>query len=241
MPSPVRPNDICTLVPNPSDGACPSLKKIFFEIPTLLCDLVTYFFDSAGNPSDDFLADIGSSLMPPGSVIDFSGLSIPDGWLICNGQAVDRTTYATLFATIGTIWGSGDGVTTFNVPDLQGKFTMGKGVGFDIAQTGGSLAPGLPDHRHGYGHFESGNDNVWLTMEAYTFPETMLAGYVRGDGSSWQGTTTIVEGTEMDDDTGGTNNRPGLKTTIPIPEDNEELSGEFLPPYGVVYKLIKAE
>lgn len=47
-----------------------------------------------------------------------TGVAIPTGWLQCNGAAVSRTTYATLFALIGTTYGAGDGVTTFNVPNL---------------------------------------------------------------------------------------------------------------------------
>lgn len=50
----------------------------------------------------------------------------PAGWLRCYGQAVNRTTYAALFAAIGTIFGAGDGSTTFNVPDMRGRFPLGK-------------------------------------------------------------------------------------------------------------------
>lgn len=55
----------------------------------------------------------------------FAGASAPDGWFICNGQLVSRTTYASLFAAIGTTFGVGDGSTTFAVPDLRGQFVRG--------------------------------------------------------------------------------------------------------------------
>ena len=54
----------------------------------------------------------------------FTGTA-PTGWLLCNGAAVSRTTYASLFAVIGTIYGSGDGSTTFNVPDFRGRVPAG--------------------------------------------------------------------------------------------------------------------
>lgn len=62
---------------------------------------------------------------PPGSMNAFAGTAAPAGWLICDGSAVSRTTYAGLFSIIGTIHGSGDGTTTFNLPDARGSFLRG--------------------------------------------------------------------------------------------------------------------
>ena len=70
----------------------------------------------------------GTTSTPPGSLMAFAGTSAPTGWLACQGQAVSRTTYATLFAAISTTWGSGDGSTTFNLPDLRGMFLRGTGT-----------------------------------------------------------------------------------------------------------------
>ena len=64
-------------------------------------------------------------LVPPGMVRMFGGTNIPTGWLICDGSAVDRTTYAALFSAIGTYWGAGDAVTTFNLPDFRGRSPLG--------------------------------------------------------------------------------------------------------------------
>jgi len=62
------------------------------------------------------------------------------GWLYCDGDAVSRTTYADLFAAIGTTYGVGDGSTTFNLPDLRGVFLRGldDGKGYDSGRTIGS-------------------------------------------------------------------------------------------------------
>jgi len=65
-------------------------------------------------------------LVPVGVVVPFAGSTSPAGWELCYGQAVSRTTYAGLFTTIGTTYGSGDGSTTFNVPDLRGRVSAGK-------------------------------------------------------------------------------------------------------------------
>lgn len=65
-------------------------------------------------------------LVPPGVMAEFGGLTAPEGWLLCYGQAVSRTTYADLYAVIGTAWGAGDGTTTFNLPDYRGRVGAGK-------------------------------------------------------------------------------------------------------------------
>ena len=62
---------------------------------------------------------------PPGAITAFAASSPPTGWLTCDGSAVSRASYANLFAVIGTVWGVGDGSTTFNVPDLRGQFLRG--------------------------------------------------------------------------------------------------------------------
>jgi len=63
--------------------------------------------------------------MPVGVVVPFAGSTSPAGWQLCYGQAISRTTYAGLFTTIGTTYGTGDGSTTFNVPDLRGRSVAG--------------------------------------------------------------------------------------------------------------------
>lgn len=75
------------------------------------------------------------SIVPTGSVLTFAGSSIPSGFLLCNGAAISRTTYAKLFAAIGTMYGAGDGATTFNLPDMRDRFAEGAGtysVGADV-------------------------------------------------------------------------------------------------------------
>lgn len=77
--------------------------------------------------------------LPVGSISAYSGENIPTNWLKCNGQAVSRTDYAELFKAIGTTYGSGDGSTTFNLPDLSERVVVGNnGDGkFSLGSTGG--------------------------------------------------------------------------------------------------------
>ena len=87
-----------------------------------------------------------------GQVVFMAGANAPSGFLKCNGQLVSRTTYASLFAVIGTAYGAGDGSTTFAVPDLRGEFLRGwdDGRGADTGRTFGSwqAADNAP-HSHG--------------------------------------------------------------------------------------------
>lgn len=73
--------------------------------------------------------EVTDRLVPAGSVMAFAGTSIPSGWLYCDGSAVSRTVYGALFLAIGVAWGNGDGSSTFNIPDLKGRFLRGQDDG----------------------------------------------------------------------------------------------------------------
>lgn len=73
-----------------------------------------------------------------GIVLPWGDSTAPSGFLECDGSAVSRTTYATLFGIIGTTYGSGDGSTTFNVPDLSDRVIISKSPSFALGSTGGA-------------------------------------------------------------------------------------------------------
>lgn len=93
-----------------------------------------------------------ASPLPAGTIFaSASVLSVP--FLLCDGSAVSRTTYNTLFSRIGTTYGAGDGATTFNVPNLSGRFPLGSNSIYSIATTGGAdevalTTNQLPVHTH---------------------------------------------------------------------------------------------
>ncbi len=79
--------------------------------------------------------------------------TVPAGWLQCDGRAVSRTTYAALFAAIGTVWGEGDGATTFNLPDYRDKVILGASATRPVGTAGGAETHTLtedeiPSHTH---------------------------------------------------------------------------------------------
>lgn len=74
-------------------------------------------------------AYVASNGAPTGGLIQYAGTTAPSGWLLCDGSAISRTTYASLFAVIGTAYGTGDGSTTFNLPDLRGRVPVGYSSG----------------------------------------------------------------------------------------------------------------
>lgn len=85
------------------------------------------------------LLDLLKTLIPTGCVQAFAGATTPQGWLLCDGSAVSRTDYADLYAVIGDTYGSGDGSTTFNLPNLVDKFVEGS------ATSGTVKSAGLPN------------------------------------------------------------------------------------------------
>lgn len=113
--------------------------------------------------------------IPCGSYIQHAGDSAPSGFLVCNGGAISRTTYAKLFSVIGTKYGAGDGSTTFNLPDLIGRFLEGGTASGTVFEAGlpnitGAISAGLynPDHgafRGASGSFELGGN---LTETPYS-------------------------------------------------------------------------
>lgn len=95
----------------------------------------------------------GASALPIGSMTMWPTSSAPNGWLLCDGSAVSRRAYADLFRVISTIYGVGDGSSTFNLPNLAGRVPRGVNGTYALASTGGNdtitLAPNqLPNHGH---------------------------------------------------------------------------------------------
>lgn len=142
---------------------------IYFDIPlSIQIDLTSVMVAYTGNTAInniaydqesyarqvDHLYHYAYPIVPVGAVIDFAGSVLPAYYLVCNGAAVSRTTYARLFAAIGTTWGVGDGSTTFNLPNLADKVTAGTGgslgaLGASVGSSTATLvAANLPQHTH---------------------------------------------------------------------------------------------
>lgn len=74
--------------------------------------------------AEELLGELASSV-PPGAITAYAGAVVPDGWLLCDGTAVSRSTYSGLFDAIGTAFGSGNGSTTFNLPNFRTEMNSG--------------------------------------------------------------------------------------------------------------------
>lgn len=188
-------------------------------------------------------------LMPAGTIIDFGGSAAPSGFLSCDGSAISRTTYSRLFSAIGTTWGAGDGSTTFNLPNLQRKATIGaggtavSGPANTVGATGGeekhTLATGeLPAHNHGVsdpGHNHSVNDpghshNTSIYANATGGPNT---GFI-GPGS---GTASLETFTSTTSFTGISLN--AASTGITTTNTGSGTAFNVMQPSAVVLKCIK--
>lgn len=132
-----------------------------------------------------------SGVVSAGTVAYFAASTAPIGWLAANGAAVSRTTYADLFSAIGTTFGSGDGSTTFNLPNLGGQFIRSweSGQTTDSGRTfGSSQADDFASHSHSATQRSStdGAANSYITI---------------GSGAVGPGTVSLAN-------TGGTETRP---------------------------------
>lgn len=112
------------------------------------------------------MADLGETVFQTSDIKIATSSTIQNGWLLCNGAAISRTTYANLFDKIGTTYGSGDGSTTFNIPDLRDRYI----IGADTNALGAYISEQLPNIRGvfyadtyttgaGEGAFSSSTDN----------------------------------------------------------------------------------
>jgi microcystin-dependent protein len=136
---------------------------------------------------------------PPGVVMPYGGASAPTSWLMCDGSAVSRSTYATLYSIIGTNYGTGNGTTTFNLPDMRGRFPFGKAASGTTGITlGGSFGAldhthTIPDHSHSSpvhshtGTTDSDGDHSHAINQANDFDRT-------GGGTGDVGNPTDVDG-----------------------------------------------
>jgi len=143
---------------------------------------------------------VPESAVPIGAVSDYAGLTAPTGWLLAYGQAVSRTTYSGLYGVIGTTYGVGDGVTTFNLPDLRGRVVAGQD------DMGGTSANRLIDagsqSLNGDTMADTGGEEVHTMTSAELVAHTHDAGsYAVGahthSAGSYAVGTTITNGTTV--------------------------------------------
>lgn len=144
--------------------------------------------------------------MIAGVIRMYAGSSAPQGYLLCDGSAISRSTYSSLFDVLGTTFGVGDGSTTFNLPNLSGKVPMGNSQNHLLASSGGSetvALTDLPSHTHSvpkHGHantIKATTPSLAHTISTqpafnYNKPNSTATRY---NARSGQGTRTGYKGT----------------------------------------------
>jgi microcystin-dependent protein len=175
--------------------------------------------------------NVGDAFLPAGSIIQWSASTAPANWLICNGAAVSRNTYSSLFAAIGTTYGVGDGTTTFNLPDLRGRVAVGLDstqTEFDtLGETGGAKTHTLtiaemPSHSH-TGTTSTNGEHVHGIQSGYNVQNGGNDGAANG---SFIGRTTAAAGNHSHSFTTAATGGGGAHNN--------------LQPYEVLHYIIKA-
>lgn len=125
--------------------------------------------------------------VPAGTILQYAGAEPPNGWLLCDGSAVNRASYAGLFAVLGSLYGEGDGATTFNVPDFRGRVAVGRdnmGIG-----SANRITSAQADVLGGYGGAElvtpTGSISLSGTVGATTLSTAQIPSHTHTLG--WEG------------------------------------------------------
>lgn len=125
---------------------------------------------------------LGSFLVPTGSIIMWPSNTIPSDWKLCDGSAILRSTYATLYAIIGTTFGSGNGTTTFNLPNYTDRMPRGAGAAA-LGGTGGSADAIVVSHTHAATSTSASTSTVTDPGHTHGYVAPASASYSGVDGS----------------------------------------------------------
>ncbi len=233
----VTATTLATLPENTSIGSVSSTEISYL-------DGVTSSIQTQLNTTNQFIA-------PTGSILIWSTATAPSNWLICNGAAVSRTTYAALFAVIGTTYGVGDNSTTFNLPNLMGRVPFGIDTNqteFNVlGETGGAKTvtlaiTNLPAHTHAIDHNHPESTTSSNGSHTHTYTD-------RGDATftvDAPGSTILASVADNQSSTYTTSSNGSHTHTFNVP-DFDGTSGStgsgtafsILPPYIALHYIIK--
>ena len=142
----------------------------------------------------DLASSVTEQFVPAGMMAPYAGATAPTGWLLCFGQAVSRTTYAALFAVLSTTYGSGDGSTTFNLPDIRGRVIAGQD---DMCGTSANRLTGLSGGVDGDILGGTGGAESHTLTVAQMPSHSHIDGYSNAGGGGTYGDTTAASAQDM--------------------------------------------
>jgi microcystin-dependent protein len=237
------------------------IERIRFQIALILG--TTYWYNDPATS----IATAVNSLVPVGGVIDYPSATAPNAnYHLADGTAISRAIYPTLFTLVGTTFGAGDGVTTFNIPNYTDKMSIAAGNLYALAATGGSVAGALaitdPGHTHiqnAHNHTDAGHTHstpnhthslaAGSTPASYPFSPTFTQniGQVSGNlatigGSGGFAAASVTPTTSSGG--GGTSGSGNASINNTTPTENSQTTGisgtaATLPPYLGMYKMIR--
>lgn len=186
----------------------------------------------------------GGAGWEPGDVKWTARASAPSGWLVCDGSAVSRTVYAALFEAVGTAYGQGDGVTTFNLPDWTDKFMLGAGETYARGVSGGAAqvvltTPQLPSHAHGINHDHGSFTTAVAGSHAHALDRSNATGATAANIP--EGAATTAESNAQSMAQAGSH---AHGVDVPAYAGQSGLTGQaqpvnIMPPYATALPLIK--
>ena len=169
-----------------------------------------------------FVSSAAGAAVPTGTLSMWPTATAPSGYLLCNGAAVSRTTYAGLFAVVGITFGAGDTTTTFNLPDYRDRMPIGAGTTYVAASTGGSANAIVVSHTHAATVTDPGHFHTMGGVNG-NFSSGPLAAMNSSPGDTRNSTSTITTGISVSNSTAGSSG-----------------TNANLPPYLGIYFIIKA-
>jgi len=147
---------------------------------------------------------------PSGVMTMYGGTTAPRGWLLCDGTAISRTQFANLFGVVGTLYGTGDGSTTFNLPDMRGRVAVGQDTGSVRLNTWNTLGQSsgeqnhtlsideIPTHNHAFGGDDQiGPQGGYTSISSFAYDATSTTIGSAGNymtKSMYNGTTPVTGG-----------------------------------------------
>lgn len=179
----------------------------------------------------------------------YAGSSAPNGYLLCDGSVISRTTYSALFAVIGTTYGSGDGSTTFTLPDMRGRVPISAGTGLGLNSSGTGAISGSSQTARTLGQWGGEETHLLTSAEMPQHNHTGVTGYMSANSAhghlqaNKQGTSGGQYGL-VDSSNSGSSGQPYTATVNTdhyhtIPYDGSSSRHATMPPFVVLNFIIK--